>query len=163
MTLSMRAPANLVSPRAILFWTVRAGLGWLVLLVVQLVILIFGGLGSRSLSAILLAVTVVLAAIHLLVMPRWRYRVHRWELTGSACYAQSGWITQHRRIAPLSRIQTVDTERGPLEQIFSLANVTITTASAAGPITINGLDAATASRLVSDLTVAAEASTGDAT
>ena len=39
-------------------------------------------------------------------------------------YTQSGWLSQERRIAPISRVQTVDTERGPLEQLFGLANVT---------------------------------------
>jgi membrane protein YdbS with pleckstrin-like domain len=163
MTLSLRAPANLVSPRAMLFWTVRAALGWLVILAAEVVVLVTTGAGSRAPIVIVLATTVVVAAAHLLVMPRWRYRVHRWELTDTACYAQSGWVTQRRRIAPLSRIQTVDTERGPLEQLFTLANVTITTASAAGPITINGLDLAMAARLVDELTMVTGASAGDAT
>ena len=163
MTPSLRSPANLVSPRAILFWTVRAGFGWLVILAVETVVLIAVGSGSRSPVVVVMAGTVVLAAAHLLVMPRWRFRVHRWELTDTACYSQSGWVTQRRRIAPLSRIQTVDTERGPLEQLFTLANVTITTASAAGPITIHGLDLATAARVVDELTTVTSASAGDAT
>jgi membrane protein YdbS with pleckstrin-like domain len=110
-----------------------------------------------------LAVTAVLAAAHLLVMPQWRYRVHLWEATDEAVYTQSGWINQERRIAPVSRIQTVDTERGPFEQVFGLANVTVTTASAAGPLTINGLDRGVAQRLVDDLTANTQATRGDAT
>ena len=39
----------------------------------------------------------------------------------------------------------------------------MTTASAAGPLTIEGLDRATAERLVDDLTIAAQATRGDAT
>src|SRR4051794_41629800 len=65
-------------------------------------------------------------------MPRWRFAVHRWEAAPDAVYTQSGWFDQERRIAPVSRIQTVDTERGPLEQLFGLSSVTVTTASAAG-------------------------------
>ena len=97
------------------------------------------------------------------IEPLWRYRVHRWEATPEAMYTQSGWFNQERRIAPISRIQTVDSERGPLEQVFGLTNVTVTTASAAGPLRINGLDRDTAQRLVDDLTAAAEAMRGDAT
>jgi hypothetical protein len=160
----MRDPANLVSSRAILFWTVRALLGWLVVIGVQVAILLFTDTsGHRSATVISLAVTAIAASLHLGVMPRWRYRVHRWELTDTACYAQSGWITQERRIAPLSRIQTVDSERGPLEQLFTLANVTVTTASAAGPIKIRGLDAAIAAELVDRLTRKTADSPGDAT
>jgi membrane protein YdbS with pleckstrin-like domain len=96
-------------------------------------------------------------------MPQWRYRVHRWEVTDNAVYTKSGWISQERRIAPISRVQTVDTERGPLEQLFGLANVTVTTASAAGPLHIHGLDRATADGLVAQLTEVTSRSQGDAT
>ena len=57
------------------------------------------------------------------LMPRWRFRVHRWEATATAVYTQSGWLNQERRIAPVARIQTVDTQRGPFERVFGLANV----------------------------------------
>ena len=70
---------------------------------------------------------------------------------------------RRHRIAPVSRIQTVDSRRGPFEQLFKLANVTVTTASAAGPLTINGLDRDTAQGLVDDLTSTTQATTGDAT
>jgi membrane protein YdbS with pleckstrin-like domain len=96
-------------------------------------------------------------------MPQWRYRVHLWETTDEAVYMRSGWLNQESRVAPVSRIQTVDSERGPIEQLFGLANVTVTTASAAGPIKIHGLERATADRLVDELTANTQASRGDAT
>jgi membrane protein YdbS with pleckstrin-like domain len=110
-----------------------------------------------------LSATVALAAIHLIVMPQWRYRVHRWESTPEAVYAQSGWFTIERRIAPVSRIQTVDSHIGPFERLFRLANVTVTTASAAGPVRIHGLDRNTARTLVDDLIRTTQATPGDAT
>ncbi|MCW2595277.1 MAG: rane-flanked protein, partial [Jatrophihabitans sp.] len=97
------------------------------------------------------------------VMPQWRYRVHRWEITDTAVYTQAGWFTQERRIAPLARIQTVDTQRGPFEQVFGLANVTVTTASAKGPLKVHALDVAIADRLVDRLTERAQLAGGDAT
>jgi membrane protein YdbS with pleckstrin-like domain len=105
----------------------------------------------------------VLALIHLGVMPQWRYRVHRWEITDTAVYTQSGWLNQERRIAPIVRVQTVDTQRGPFEQIFGLANVTVTTASARGPLKIHALDRATAEHTVAWLTERAQVSGGDGT
>ncbi len=96
-------------------------------------------------------------------MPRWRYRVHRWETTPEAVYAASGWLLQEWRVAPLSRVQTVDTQRGPLQQLFGLASVTVTTASASGAIVIDGLDDAEAVDLVGRLTEATQAIPGDAT
>jgi membrane protein YdbS with pleckstrin-like domain len=118
---------------------------------------------ERSWHVVALAVTLVLAAAHVAVMPRWRYAVHRWEAAPHAVYTQSGWFDQERRIAPVSRIQTVDTERGPVEQLFGLTNVTVTTASAAGALKINGLERETADRLVDDLTAATQVAPDDAT
>jgi len=158
----LRDPAHLVSPRAIVFWTVRAAPGWFLLLAGQL-LWFAAARDHTSLRFAALGVTVLLAATHLIIMPRWRYRVHRWEVTDDAVYTQSGWLSQERRIAPISRVQTVDIERGPLEQLFKLANVTVTTASAAGPLRIHGLDRATAENLVAELTMVTSRSEGDAT
>jgi membrane protein YdbS with pleckstrin-like domain len=160
--MQLRDPVHLVSPRAVAYWTVRAVPLWVLVLVVELFWLP-NWQGHPGLRAAVAALTVLLAAAHLIVMPRWRYRVHRWEVTSTAVYTQSGWLIQERRIAPLSRVQTVDTERGPLEQLFRLANVTVTTASAAGPLRIHGLDRATAEGVVAELTEVTSHSQGDAT
>src|SRR4029078_10546456 len=117
----------------------------------------------RTVRVAVLSATVALAAIHLIVMPQWRYRVHRWESTPEAGYAQSGWFTIERRIAPVSRIQTVDSHIGPFERLFRLANVTGTTASPAGPVRIHGLGRNTARTLVDDLIRTTQATPGDAT
>lgn len=160
--MQLRDPANLVSPRAVAFWTVRALPGWLIVLAAQ-GIWLWTSREHAGLQVAALGLTVVLAGAHLMVMPRWRYRVHRWEVTETAVYTQAGWLSQERRIAPISRVQTVDTARGPLEQLFGLANVTVTTASAAGPLRIHGLDRATADGLVAWLTEITGRSQGDAT
>lgn len=55
-------------------------------------------------------------------------------------YTRAGWVRQQWRVAPMTRIQTVDTVRGPLQQLFGLSTVVVTTASAAGPLRIEGLD-----------------------
>ena len=159
----LRPPAHRVSPRAIWYWTARAAVLWIVLIVPQVIWWFADDDGARLPHVLVGVAWLVLAAVHLLVMPRWRYRVHRWEATETAVYTQSGWLNQERRIAPISRVQTVDSERGPIEQLFKLANVTVTTASAAGPLKIDGLAAADADQLVADLTVRVGHSTGDAT
>lgn len=158
----LRPPRHRVSRRAIWYWTARAAIGWLVVVAVQVVWLLLARDGAGW-HAAGLVITGVLGAAHLVVMPQWRYRVHRWEATPEAMYTQSGWFNQERRIAPISRIQTVDSERGPMEQLFGLANVTVTTASASGPLHVHGLDRDTAQRLVDDLTTRTQATQGDAT
>jgi membrane protein YdbS with pleckstrin-like domain len=104
-----------------------------------------------------------LLAAYILVVPSWKYAVHRWEVTDTAVYTQTGWWTRERRIAPLSRIQTVDYAEGALERVFGLASVTVTTASAAGALEIAALDKDRARRLAEELTLKADSVPGDAT
>ncbi|MDH6117450.1 PH domain-containing protein [Kitasatospora sp. GAS204B] len=160
--LLLRPPRHRVERRAIVWWVLRAALipvpTALVLGVLDLLIpparFVFGPL--------FLAVALP-GLCYLIVMPLWRYRVHRWETTDQAVYTASGWLWQRRRVAPLSRIQTVDTVRGPLEQLFGLSGIKVTTASAAGALTIRGLDRGRAAELVEQLTSATQATPGDAT
>jgi membrane protein YdbS with pleckstrin-like domain len=158
----LRGPANRVSSRAIAYWFARALIGWLVVIAIQVVAWVFDWPVPPWPAQVMVA-TVLLAAVHLAVMPRWRYRVHRWELAADAVYTRSGWWTREWRIAPVSRIQTVDTEQGPIGKLFRLTKVTVTTASAAGPLVIDGLDEPVAARFASEVTAAAQASKGDAT
>jgi uncharacterized protein len=97
------------------------------------------------------------------VVPQWRYLVHRWEVSDIAVYTQTGWWARERRIAPMSRIQTVDYAEGVISRLFGLATVTVTTASAAGALRIEGLEKGLAQRLVDELTLKADAVEGDAT
>ncbi|MCA1269124.1 PH domain-containing protein, partial [Streptomyces sp. 7G] len=97
------------------------------------------------------------------LFPLWWFRTHRWEVTEDAVYVLTGFFWQEWRIAPMSRIQTVDTVRGPLEQLFRLATVTVTTASAKGAVRIEGLDHEVAADLAERLTRITRDTPGDAT
>ena len=63
----------------------------------------------------------------------------------------------------MSRVQTVDFEQSAIGRFLGLASVTVTTASAAGPLKITMIDKPVADRLVDDLTRRTEAEAGDAT
>ena len=102
-------------------------------------------------------------AAYVVVVPQWRYHVHRWEVTATAVYTQTGWWTRERRIAPMSRVQTVDYAEGAVARLLGLASVTVTTASSAGALEISGLERARARQLVDELTLKADALAGDAT
>lgn len=160
--LRLRPPRHRVDPRAVRWWTTQA-LATVVPLLIALTVaaVLSDGIDGWLLAA--LAVAALGGAAYVVVMPRWRYRVHRWETTPEAVYAASGWVVQEWRVAPLSRVQTVDTQRGPLQQLFGLASVTVTTASAKGAIVIEGLDHGAAVELVGRLTETTQAIPGDAT
>jgi putative membrane protein len=129
----MADPAHPPSKNAPLAWALGAALPWLAVLFGQLVWFLLDGRWPW-LHLGLGAVTVVTALVSIVVVPIWRYRVHRWEIGEQAVYTRTGWLVQQRRIAPISRVQTVDTHRGPLDRLFGLANVTVTTASSAGAV-----------------------------
>jgi membrane protein YdbS with pleckstrin-like domain len=160
--LRFRPPRYRVSPRAVTWWTTQAALE-VVAVLIPLGIAVGAWVDARPWLVPSTAAVVVIALAYLLVMPRWRFRVHRWETTADAVYTSQGWINQEWRVAPMSRIQTVDTERGPLQQLFGLATVTVTTASAAGALRLAGLDRAVADDLVARLTETTQATPGDAT
>lgn len=160
--LQLRPPRHRVERRAVGWWALRALLGVGVLVV---------GLGTgyalaapaRPWLGPPLLAAAVLGPAYALVAPPWRYRVHRWETTDQAVYAASGWFVREWRVAPISRIQTVDTTRGPLEQLLGLATLAVTTASAHGTIHIVGLDREVARRAARHLTALTETTPGDAT
>jgi len=158
---ALREPSQRVSPRARLMWTVEALAQAVVLAIVPVVLV--GPVDVLDIPWWAWVLLGLVLAAYVAVVPRWRYLVHRWEVTDTAVYTQTGWWTRERRIAPMSRIQTVDHVEGALSRLFGLATVTVTTASAAGALAIAGLDKDVARRLVDELTIKADAVEGDAT
>jgi membrane protein YdbS with pleckstrin-like domain len=110
---------------------------------------------ARTVADVLPWLAVPLAVLLVVVQPLWRYRIHRWEITDQVVYTQVGWLTRTWRIVPVARIQTVDTTRGPVQQLLGLSTVIIRTASHAGSTDIEHLDAATADAVAHDLAVRA--------
>jgi uncharacterized protein len=155
-------PAHLPSRRAPLRWAVGGIFPWLLLAAGQVAWFEFDR-RMPWLHLLIGIVTVLGAIIATAVVPVWRYRVHRWELGPQAVYTRTGWLVQERRIAPISRVQTVDTYRGPVDRLFGLANVTVTTASSAGAVRIVALDVDVADHLVAQLTDIAAIGAEDAT
>jgi membrane protein YdbS with pleckstrin-like domain len=157
----LREPSQRVSPRARTMWRVSSLVEALMTLVALTAFDAFVDAVDLPWWVFALALTAHLAWAA--VVPEWRYQVHRWEVTETAVYTQTGWWARERRIAPMSRIQTVDHAEGAVERLFRLATVTVTTASAAGALQISGLDRDVARRLVDELTLKADAVEGDAT
>jgi membrane protein YdbS with pleckstrin-like domain len=155
-------PANRPSRKAPLVWALGAAIPWLALAVGQAVwFAVDSSLWwAHAAAAVATALGVL---VFVVVVPLWRYRVHRWDVDPRAVYTRTGWLVQERRIAPISRVQTVDTQRGPLDRIFGLANVTVTTASSAGAVRIVALDTDVADDVVARLTDIAAIGAEDAT
>lgn len=155
-------PAHPPSRKAPLVWAIGSAIPWAVAVVAQAVWFALDG-RSAWLHLLVAVATAVGVIVSVVVAPLWRYRVHRWDIDSTAVYTRTGWLVQERRIAPISRVQTVDTYRGPLDRLFGLANVTVTTASSAGAVRIVALDVDVADRVVGRLTDIAALGAQDAT
>ncbi|WP_106244407.1 PH domain-containing protein [Nonomuraea fuscirosea] len=159
---ALRPPRHRADPRAVAWWTVQ----WLILMapVAGAAVAAYWFLSERP---VWLGCVVAVFAAGCLVLavgaPRAAYRVERWEVTDQAVYTRKGWLTHTWRVAPMSRIQRVDTARGPIQRLFGLADVTVTTASSAGAVKIEALDHEVAAGLAERLTAITHATQGDAT
>jgi uncharacterized protein len=153
--LPLRAPAHRVDPAARWLWSAE---GLAVTLVAVAVVVVLGLVLPDDtprwvdvLLDVLRALLAPLALVAVVIEPLWRYRVHRWEVTEDAVYTLEGWLTRTWRIVPISRIQTVDTTRGPLQQLLGLTSIRVRTASHAGSTSIEQLRAPLAAAVAHDL------------
>lgn len=160
--IALRSPAHRVERRAIGLWALQSliGFGILAGLLTAAYLIVDS---ARSWLGPILLVVAVWGAVVTVVMPLWRYAVHRWEATEDAVYAASGWVVREWRVVPLSRVQTVDTTRGPLEQLMGLATLIVTTASSRGAVRVPGIDAQVAARTAEELSKITQRTPGDAT
>jgi membrane protein YdbS with pleckstrin-like domain len=138
-------PHTRLDPRARRQWLLEELITW------AFVVPVFVGIaiGARFLFDLSwrwpIGVGVVMVAIALiltLTVPQIRYRQWRYEIRDREIDLRFGVFTHTRQLIPISRVQHVDTRRGPLQRRFGLATVVFFTA--AGSIEIPALALETA-------------------
>ncbi len=72
---------------------------------------------------------IVGSIIETIISPAWKYRYWRFEIREDEVDLQHGFLVKTRQLVPMSRIQHVDTRRGPLQQRFGLSSVVFFTAA----------------------------------
>jgi len=142
---------NPLDQRAIKLWRVTDLIAFGVLLCVTLIGLLPIGVKFPQFRLWLIAGWLGLAAVFVW-FSFWRpprvFRSWGWRIDEKVLEIRSGLLFQRTRLLPLSRLQHVDLERGPLERRFGLASLILHTAGThAASISIPGLDAAEAARL----------------
>lgn len=162
----VREPAWPLPRTAVWLWATQGAISTLVWGVVLTVVLGFVPTDDAPLSALPWAGPALLALYAVLAIglqPVVRFRVHRWEVTGEAVYALTGWLTRTWTLVPIARIQTVDVTRGVLQQMYGLATVAVLTASSQGTVRVPHLPADVAERVAADLARRAELVRDEAT
>ena len=158
----LRPPRHRVERRAVLWWALQSLALFGPVLAGALITHALWEV-ARPWTLVVAAAAAVLLLVGTIVEPWWRYAVHRWEVTDEAVYGLSGWWVREWRVAPISRIQTVDAVRGPFEQVMGLATLRVTTASSQGAIDIVGLDHEVAAETAENLRAVTQRTPGDAT
>lgn len=160
--LGLRVPDERVSPRTMLWWGLRALVQTvgvrLVLWILQQQVPGY----SQDYWNPLVTATYVVGSVLVFIVPPIRYQIQRWEVGAESIYVRDGLLAVALRIAPLSRVQTVATRRGPLEISLGLSTVVVSTASSLGPLRMVGLDRDLAVSLERRIGDEAEAARGEA-
>ena len=81
---------------------------------------------------------VVLVLIQVAITPYFRFHRYRYEINDEFIDVREGYIFVERNIVPLERLHKMQTVRGPIDRIFKVAKVNVTTAG--GDVTLRFLD-----------------------
>lgn len=148
-------PTRTLAPAARTLWTLTA-LGQALPL-----LLVLGILGARlvpeGLRIPVALVALAAAAVHVLVLPRLRWRRWRYEVRDQEIDLRRGAFTVRRTLVPMSRVQHVDTRRTVVSEMLGLASVVFHTAAGANEIpALSEADAAEIRDRIADLAATAE-------
>ena len=87
---------------------------------------------------IICAIIMILEIIETIVSPLFRYQRYAYELTDEEVQIKEGYLFLTHTIVPISRLHKIEISSGPLDRLFGLAKVEITTAG--GDVTIKFLE-----------------------
>lgn len=127
-------PREHLDPKARTMWyvseTIQMAIWTVVIAAIATVLIRFTDLSTRWVAGIA-ALIIVTGIVETVVSPGLRYRHWRYEIRADEVDLQHGFLVKTRQLVPMSRIQHVDTRRGPLQQRFGLASVVFYTAAGA--------------------------------
>ena len=139
-----------LDPRVIPLWRVTGGIGSAVLATVLLVgalaFAVPSGIVAWALGA--WGLVVVALAAYTWWYPRRAHAAWGWRIDERVLEIRSGVVFRVTRLVPLSRLQHVDLQSGPIERSFGLASLIVHTAGTHdSSVPLPGLDAAAAAAL----------------
>ena len=130
-------PRERLDPRAKRLWRISAAISSLVMLAQAGVVswLLWRFADLSRVVALLPVLGVLLLSVPLIgISPDVRWRRWRYEITEHEVDLQRGFISVVRTLVPLTRVEHVDTQQGPLERSMGLSTVVFHTAAGAQKI-----------------------------
>ena len=117
---------------AAIIWAVIGIVG---IIVANVMWLIPEGIQIGTTISIVVAILILANAI---ISPYFRYHRYRYSITDEFIDIYEGYIFVERNIVPLERLHKMQTVRGPIDRMFKVAKVIVTTAG--GDVTLRFLD-----------------------
>ena len=100
------------------------------------------------LKAVSLAL-VILTLFDALASPYFRYHRYRYSINEECIDIKEGYLFVKRNIVPIKRLHKLQTLKGPIDQMFKVAKVVVTTAG--GDVTIRFLEEEKAEQIAENL------------
>lgn len=123
-------PSEMLDPRALRVWRINAAIGtlfvWIPAIVVVVVTYFADWIWPWPLLILILPVLITI--LQVFVIPPLEWKRWRYEVTEREVDMQRGVFVMTRTLVPMSRVQHVDTQQGPVLRAYGLSAVTITTA-----------------------------------
>lgn len=91
----------------------------------------------------------IFTLIDVFVSPYFRYHRYRYSINEECIDIREGYLFVKRHIVPIERLHKLQTSKGPLDQMFKVAKVTVTTAG--GDVTISFLEEEKAEKIAETL------------
>lgn len=101
------------------------------------ILLIFGEYFTQIVKNIIIGI-ILLDILYMIVSPKVRYERYRYSITEDAIDVKEGFLFIERNIVPIERLHKIAIEKGPIDRMFNLSKVIVTTAG--GDITIRFLE-----------------------
>ena len=92
----------------------------------------------------------VLILFDVVISPYFRYHRYRYSINDECIDIIEGYLFVKRNIVPIERIHKIQTKKGPVDQIFRVAKVIVTTGG--GDVTLSFLEDEKAERILREMT-----------
>lgn len=122
-----------LDPRAKKCMMVNSIIAWAIILVVA-IILDFVLIKAKVWCIIIALVLVLLAALDIFIVPGVRYERYRYILNDNVIRVREGFLWIKETIVPIERLHKIQVYQGPIDRIFKLSAVRVTTAGGDGVI-----------------------------
>ena len=94
-------------------------------------------------------ILVIFVLLDVFISPYFKYHRYRYSINDECIDIQEGYLFVERNIVPIERLHKLQTAKGPLDQLFRVAKVVVTTAG--GDVTIRFLEEEKAERIADAL------------